>query len=205
MSIYRKLAEIQYNLIGKFEKNSTGFHNAKYYNLEELISKIFPECYKKEVTLYFTFTNDEGILHLKSWNKEGEVGVRDEMSVRAPLPENKGDAKNIGGIMTYTKRYLLMNLFLSTETDYIEEGYKEDSKKIATKKAPKKTAKPKEETSEGKPGYLKNAVNLAKKKHDKVTAEEVKEEAEGLMNKGIIDLSEFKKITDYVDTHGVKV
>ena len=62
------------------------------------------------------------MLKLKDWDPE-----KGEISIRVPFPEFKVSdpnklTQNIGGAITYLKRYLLMDMFLSMEEDEIEEG-----------------------------------------------------------------------------------
>lgn len=103
MTIYEKLARMQ--------------NEMHYIGFKELI----PLTTKYETTLIFSFTSD-GVLKLKDWDPE-----KGEISIRVPFPEFKVSdpnklTQNIGGAITYLKRYLLMDMFLSMEEDEIEEG-----------------------------------------------------------------------------------
>ena len=109
------------NYIGFKKTGSNKFLKAKYFKLDDLLKELIPLTTKYETTLIFSFTSD-GVLKLKDWNPE-----KGEISIRVPFPEFKVSdpnklTQNIGGAITYLKRYLLMDMFLSMEEDEIEEG-----------------------------------------------------------------------------------
>ena len=123
MTIYEKLARMQNEMhyIGFKKTGSNKFLNAKYFKLDDLLKELIPLTTKYETTLIFSFTSD-GVLKLKDWDPE-----KGEISIRVPFPEFKVSdpnklTQNIGGAITYLKRYLLMDMFLSMEEDEIEEG-----------------------------------------------------------------------------------
>lgn len=129
MSIYEKLARMQNEMHDTgFEKTGDNkFIKNKYFTLEDLLSQVIPLTIKYETTLIFSFT-EHGVLKLKDWNPE-----KGEISIRGPFPELKNSNSNkliqdIGSAITYLKRYLLMQMFLSMEKDEIEEeaGKKEN-------------------------------------------------------------------------------
>lgn len=123
MTIYEKLARMQNEMhyIGFKKTGSNKFLKAKYFKLDDLLKELIPLTTKYETTLIFSFTSD-GVLKLKDWDLE-----KGEISIRVPFPEFKVSdpnklTQNIGGAITYLKRYLLMDMFLSMEEDEIEEG-----------------------------------------------------------------------------------
>lgn len=123
MNIYKKLARMQNEMhyIGFKKTGSNKFLKAKYFKLDDLLKELIPLTTKYETTLIFSFTSD-GVLKLKDWDPE-----KGEISIRVPFPEFKVSdpnklTQNIGGAITYLKRYLLMDMFLSMEEDEIEEG-----------------------------------------------------------------------------------
>lgn len=129
MTIYEKLARMQNEMhyIGFKKTGSNKFLKAKYFKLDDLLKELIPLTTKYETTLIFSFTSD-GVLKLKDWDPE-----KGEISIRVPFPEFKVSdpnklTQNIGGAITYLKRYLLMDMFLSMEEDEIEEeaGKKEN-------------------------------------------------------------------------------
>lgn len=142
MTIYEKLARMQNEMhyIGFKKTGSNKFLKAKYFKLDDLLKELIPLTTKYETTLIFSFTSD-GVLKLKDWDPE-----KGEISIRVPFPEFKVSdpnklTQNIGGAITYLKRYLLMDMFLSMEEDEIEEeaGKKENinSKGKGTNNVPK--------------------------------------------------------------------
>ncbi len=227
-SIYAKLARVQMELMD-MEVPKTGWNGYRkyhYYSLEDLLPPIFKACFKEQITPYFTFNNDEGVLHLKSWEKEGQIGTRDELSIRAPFPElaNNGNnndvVQDIGKSMTYIKRYLLMNTFLIIEDEIIdaEEGSDENnsdkkpSKKAPAKKArkaaakkeeakPKKTATKKEATKTFSPTKIpkpiRDASHLCKQAYGNITEKGIIEKLSELRAKGKLTPKMAKHWADY--------
>lgn len=124
MSIYKKLAHIQCELLKKdIPKSGKNNHKGfRYHELEDLIPPIFEECMKQELTLVFTFVENAAVLKLRDWNS------KDEISVRVTTPELVIPEKNpnnqliqaVGANVTYLKRYLLVNTFLITEKEVID-------------------------------------------------------------------------------------
>lgn len=224
MSIYKKLARVQMELMD-MEIPKSGWNNFRkyhYYELDDLLPRIFKACFKEQITVYFTFNNDEGVLHLKSWEKEGQVGTRDELSVRVPFPElNKGNnndvIQDIGKSITYLKRYLLMNTFLITEYDKIDssgecececdckEKTSAKSKNAPVKKGAKKGSSAKNKTdddaTDGIPPSVRAAGNLCKLKYREITEEGIIENLAELRTKGKIDKKKEESLVAYAKTH----
>lgn len=213
MSIYEKLAKVQMELMNMDIRKSgwNNFRKYHYYELDDLLPCIFKACFKEQITVYFTFNNDEGVLHLKSWEKEGQVGTRDELSVRVPFPElnngiNNDVIQDIGKSITYLKRYLLMNTFLITEYDKVDcdcDCHDHAAKKKAPVKKESKKGKVKSKSGE-KPEKLKNAINLAKN-NGGITADNVCYQADMLLKKGVVSKDQSEAIKTYVHEHGVEV
>ena len=74
MKIYEKLALIQKNLMSmKLPKSGyNSFRKFHYYELEDILPAIFQECYKQELFMEFTFTNELAQLKIRNWNEPGE-------------------------------------------------------------------------------------------------------------------------------------
>lgn len=124
MSIYKKLAHIQCELLKKDIKKS-GYNqhkHFKYHELEDLIPPIFEECMKQELTLVFTFVENATVLKLRDWNGKDEISVRitqPELVVPEKNPNNQL-IQAVGANATYLKRYLLVNTFLITGEEVID-------------------------------------------------------------------------------------
>ena len=116
MIIYKKIADIQKDLMKNTFKKDKGYHG-KYMKLETLLPPIMDKCYEKELTLYFTATTEHLLLKLMSWDGQ------EEFSARVRLPELTKDEKDEGGYYTYLKRYLLMNTFLVLADSYDPEDF----------------------------------------------------------------------------------
>ncbi len=208
---YEKIARIQKELMSVNLPKSgyNGFKKFHYHELEDILPSIFQACFKEELTLYFSFTEDQAVLHIKSWKKEGAVGTRDEVSIRAPFPEitpNKGDNKiqTAGAYMTYLKRYLLLNTFLITEKDVIDAAGSNCDCNCNDKSAAKKS---KNAPAKGLdiPKPIRNASNLCKRAYGNVTQEGLIEKLSELRSKGLIDNKENTDLVDFIKKYSTAV
>lgn len=199
MSIYKKLATIQCNLLNvNIKKSGHNRHkNFKYHELEDLIPPIFEECMKQELTLMFTFVDNAAILKLKDWNGKDEISVRitqPELVIPEKNPNNQL-IQAVGANVTYLKRYLLINTFLITEKEVI------DSDNVASS-AEKVTFK---ETSEPKsnidvPSLIKEAKEKLVKKGVEPTNKAIKNQVRTLKTYSVADR---RAINEYFKREGL--
>lgn len=140
LSIYAKLGKIQLALQDvEFKKSGkNNFRNFSYYELGDLLPPIVRECAKHGIAIFFTFHQENGVLHLVD-----EEGC--SMCVEVPFPEimesmvtNNDKTMNAaqweGSIMTYLKRYLLLNTFMIAENEVIDSNEKPAAKNRKTVK-----------------------------------------------------------------------
>lgn len=151
MSIYEKLSNVQLALMRKDIKK-TGFNKFKkyhYYTLDDLMPPCIEECNREGLTFFFNFRNNEAIIRLHEWEnpKEG-------ISCGLPFPElitpdedtkNKNNVlvQDLGAVVTYLKRYLLINLFDITDVEVIDSE-SNDVASSAKKQGNKSKSKPKQ-------------------------------------------------------------
>lgn len=214
MSIYSKLAEIQKALMGmkipKTGKNN--FSKYDYYELEDILPLIFKECYKQHTTLLFTIQSSEAVLYLKDWEVNTDYGCHDEIRVSVPLPPieqlNKGMNKvqSEGAIITYLKRYLLVNTFLIMEEDLVDKDKTpainvKSTSKLNPVEAKKETKKEEVDNSFTVPRYIKNAYNLCKKHNKEVNKQLISAELGGLRAKGLISHIEEEEYNKILASH----
>ena len=147
MSIYKKIAEMQQELLKEQFKTKKGFHG-KYIPLPEMLPPILKQCFEKELTLYFTSTTEHLILKLMSWDG------KDEFSDRVRLPELGKDEKDEGKKITYLKRYLLMNTFM-----ILEESVDPDDEPVNDVSSAE-TVKNTSSSNNTKPSKKEDEVNL---------------------------------------------
>lgn len=138
MSIYRKLAQIQQELMHeKIPKSGfSKYAGGKYWELEDLLPLISEKCYNHELTFLFIFTQDEAILRIRDWDNKNI----NEISNRVPLPDVieslKTQSKKMsapqweGSMLTYFKRYLLMNTFLLCENEVLDSKISDEIEEL---------------------------------------------------------------------------
>lgn len=197
MTIYEKLARMQNEMhyIGFKKTGSNKFLKAKYFKLDDLLKELIPLTTKYETTLIFSFTSD-GVLKLKDWDPE-----KGEINIRVPFPEFKVSdpnklTQNIGGAITYLKRYLLMDMFLSMEEDEIEEGAgkKENINNAGVKK---ETNTSKKEVSDSDPVQKVREYIHSKDKTIEITPLMVNQNRMKMMKSGDLTKEESKIVFEW--------
>lgn len=152
MSIYEKLSKVQLALMRKDIKK-TGFNKFKryhYYTLDDLMPPCIEECNREGLTFFFNFRNNEAIIRLHEWEnpKEG-------ISCGLPFPElitpdedtkNKNNVlvQDLGAVVTYLKRYLLINLFDITDVELIDSESNDTASSAKKQGNKSKSSKPKQ-------------------------------------------------------------
>ena len=123
MTIYQKIVGIQKNLLQK-ELPKSGYNkfgNFRYHELEDILPKIFRECYNQELFIEFSFTNELAQLKIRNWNEPGESVITSvPMPEIVPLNRGMNIMQSEGSYITYLKRYLLINMFLIVEKDVVD-------------------------------------------------------------------------------------
>lgn len=158
--IYRKIAEVQCALLGRELPKSgyNSFNKFHYHELEDLLPAIMQECFKRDLMLFFNFTEDAGVLKIKDFSTEGV-----EMNVRVPMPQiqemrTMNIVQSEGAFITYLKRYLLVNTFLITEKDVIDSDGATKRAKTPKKqvRSRKQTPKVKKQPQQPRGGFVEH-------------------------------------------------
>jgi len=145
--IYRKIAlAIDYIKQSSLKKEGENtFSKYKYYTPEQVSKLVHDACKANEITYQFNLVRNEfgiegkmTIIDLTSDNEDDGC----TFTMASAIPEIKATniAQQIGGAMTYTKRYMLMNIF-----DIVDNNLDFD-----TTENTKKQAEPVKQTSEQK-------------------------------------------------------
>lgn len=121
-------------------KDSTG-HGYKYASLPAVIDMLQPILAEEGLALFFTTRNDEALGLLSVATVANEEGESVESSIPIPVPSSGGkDRSNgmqaLGSVLTYSRRYLTLNLFnLATDDDdgaaAKDSSFRGGSKKVA--------------------------------------------------------------------------
>ena len=121
MNIYEKLTKakkeiLQANLKKSGENKFAGF---KYYELADITPKIIEVCEKLQLHTGITFTNESATLVITNIEKPEE-----QLIYQSPMRELslKGcnEIQALGGIETYSRRYLYLTAFDIIENDMFD-------------------------------------------------------------------------------------
>lgn len=138
MSIGRKIAEIQHILMAKNLPKSghSSYGNFDYHELEDILPLIQQECYKRDLILLFDFPGTQAILDVCN-----QDNLKDYVRFTIPLPAiEKMPRMNImqseGSYITFLKKYLLGNAFLTLEKSLADIMGEEESDSTKVKETP---------------------------------------------------------------------
>lgn len=95
------------------------FNKFRYYELSDFVPQLIQLCDKLGLFIAFDFTTTEGKLTIINIDKPDEIV---NYTVPMIFNEIKGcnAVQNLGGSITYLKRYLLMNAFDIVENDLFD-------------------------------------------------------------------------------------
>ena len=120
MEVYKKISqaiqEIKKSDLKKAGRNT--FSNYDYYTPDQISVLVTTACNKLNLLPMFNLKRNElgitGELTIINLDKERDVAIY-EMASAIPEIKATNIAQQLGGAMTYTKRYMLMNVFDITD------------------------------------------------------------------------------------------
>lgn len=142
-NIYMKIAEINHKL-NCTELKKSGFNkfgNFAYYELEDLLPTIEESCYENGLLMQFQFDNSKAVIRFINTDNPKETYSNSIPLQSRELPDlpKMNEFQVYGSMMTYYKRYLLLNTFNISERSIIDnDAYEEMQKKEKSKKPAKK-------------------------------------------------------------------
>jgi hypothetical protein len=131
-NIYEKVQKIKSDLL-KENLKKTGlnkFSNFSYFELADFLPQIIKLCNEKQVCTFVSFDNE--MAKLTAVNSEK---IDEKIEISSPMRELELKGCNLiqalGGVETYSRRYLYMSLFDITENDMFNSanGQKETETK----------------------------------------------------------------------------
>ena len=142
-NIYMKIAEVNHKLNCTSLKKSgfNKFGNFAYYELEDLLPTIEQSCYENGLLMQFQFDNSKAVIRFINTDNPKETYSNSIPLQSRELPNlpKMNEFQVYGSMMTYYKRYLLLNTFNISERSIIDnDAYEEMQKKEKSKKPAKK-------------------------------------------------------------------
>ena len=145
MTIYEKLLNARQEIMKKDIKADTPAFNFKYIDMPQVMTVVNTACANAKIIHTTTFENGFATLTVTNVEKpEEKIAFTVPASVDMVHINDKQPIQNLGGLVTYTTRYLLMLAFGISEHDEVEEiasytsNIKPEKKdKKEEKKAPK--------------------------------------------------------------------
>ena len=138
-----KIAEVNHKIsCTKLTKSGFNkFGNFAYYELEDLLPTIEQGCYENGLIMQFHFDNQKASLKFINIENPKETYSNNIPLQSRELPNlpKMNEFQVYGSMMTYYKRYLLLNTFNISERSIIDnDAYEEMQKKEKSKKPAKK-------------------------------------------------------------------
>lgn len=143
LNIYEKLAVVNHKL-NCTELKKSGFNkfgNFAYYELEDLLPTIEQSCFENGLLMQFQFDNSKATIKFINTSNPKETYSNSIPLQSRELPNlpKMNEFQVYGSMMTYYKRYLLLNTFNISENSIIDNAnYEEMQKKDKSKKPAKK-------------------------------------------------------------------
>ena len=153
-NIYMKIAEINHKLNCTSLKKSgfNKFGNFAYYELEDLLPTIEESCYENGLLMQFQFDNSKAVIRFINTDNPEETYSNSIPLQSRELPNlpKMNEFQVYGSMMTYYKRYLLLNTFNISERSIIDnDAYEEMQKKEQSKSAKKEQVKQEQKEKTG--------------------------------------------------------
>lgn len=191
-SLYQKLAEIKLELSkSNLKKSGTNKYSGfTYYELADILPTIISLCQKHGVYTYTTYDNEIAkLVAINTENSEERVEVTSPM--RSFELKGSNAIQVLGGIETYSRRYLYLAMFDIVESDTFDAncGSEKNVEVPVKKEAPKQVVRKEVEVPMITEAQKKELVALGYKGHrplDSLTLAEAKYYIEiGYARKGV--------------------
>lgn len=122
MTIYEKLLNARQEIMKKDIKADTPAYNFKYIDMPQVMTLVNTACANAKIIHTTTFENGFATLTVTNVEKpEEKIAFTVPASVDMVHINDKQPIQNLGGLVTYTTRYLLMLAFGISEHDEVEE------------------------------------------------------------------------------------
>lgn len=179
MNIFEKIDAVRIALLEAEMKKKKSAYSYKYIDLPQIEPNILEECHKVKMLTMVDFP--QGFAVMKVYDLEADSmnpALQISVPCEASLVDIKGSQpiQKVGGMMTYMRRYLYMQLFAISEHDSVE-GIGSAEREIAMENAEddKKEVDPKVKEIADKltndfPDYAISLLAFAKKKHPQATS-----------------------------------
>lgn len=142
-SLYQKLAEIKLELSkSNLKKSGTNKYSGfTYYELADILPAIISLCQKHGVYTYTTYDNEIAkLVAINTENSEERVEVTSPM--RSFELKGSNAIQVLGGIETYSRRYLYLAMFDIVESDTFDANCGSDKNvEVPKKEMPKQVAR----------------------------------------------------------------
>lgn len=186
LNIYQKIAMVNHK-INCTQLKKSGFNkfgNFAYYELEDLLPTIEQGCFENGLLMQFQFDNSKAVIRFISTDNPTEQYINSIPLQTKELPDlpKMNEFQVYGSMMTYYKRYLLLNTFNISERSIIDnENYEEIQKtdkkptKEQTKQEPKEKTGIEKEIEKYCELVIKKGKKINRKTLTDVICEEYKE------------------------------
>ena len=162
-TLYQKLAEIKLELsMAQIKKSGVNKYSGfTYYELADILPAIISLCSKYGVYTYTSYDNDMAKLTAVNTNNPTE-----QFSITSPMRtfELKGSnaIQVLGGIETYSRRYLYLAMFDIVESDSFDANAGSDKNIEIKKEVKQEKAEPKTENVDNVEFATKEQIEMLK-------------------------------------------
>ncbi len=162
-NIYEKLMEmrVDFTAAGIKKSGRNDYSKYDYYTLDDFLSICTKIAASHKVLILYSIDKEAARLNLHNLEDIGEV-----LTFSMPLADAtiKGGSaiQNLGSQMTYTKRYLYMNVFEIAEPDMMDENLGRDNKDTSSRNKPQTVSEEEMKDQEEAERVKKLPISVAK-------------------------------------------
>lgn len=128
MSVYQKLFTARNELAKmKFAAEKPGY-NYKYMDLPQIESAVTEVCSRVGILPLMNFEDGNAVMTIVDTENEGDIRFSVPVSADMVRINDKQPIQNVGGMITYMRRYLYMMAFAISEHDVVEEKVAEEKR-----------------------------------------------------------------------------
>ncbi len=136
-NIYEKLMEmrVDFTAAGIKKSGRNDYSKYDYYTLDDFLSICTKIAASHKVLILYSIDKEAARLNLHNLEDIGEV-LTFSMPIADATIKGGSAIQNLGSQMTYTKRYLYMNVFEIAEPDMMDENLGRDNKDTSSRNKP---------------------------------------------------------------------
>ena len=186
------------------KSGTNNFKHFRYWELKDLIPLVQTVCEELEMETAWGVCNGRPCLHLYDFEQgDDQEPITVDLQQITVEGNSMMQMQDVGGVETYTKRYLICKLFNIVENDIIESKIGEPVKKAPTRKPQptKPKPQPEQKPDQERISQLANEIGdrLYQDGRKSITKPNVAKECDKMIREGIMTRLEKREVVNLVN------